>query len=96
MTAARGRCGVTNRAPPRIALMVLWICLAIVVVALGVLLVLVLELRAKQQRLQQAIDKAQIQTAPEIAIIRSLQHVQPPRKPAKPQRTVAVPAPDRG
>lgn len=76
--------------------MVLWICLAVVVVALGVLLVLVLELRAKQQRLQKALHQAQTQTAPQIAIIRSLQHVQPPRKPAKPQRAAPVPAPDRG
>lgn len=76
--------------------MVLWICLAVVVVALGVLLVLVLELRAKQQRLQKAISKAQAQTAPEIAIVRSLQHVQPPRKPVKPQRPAPVSVQDRG
>lgn len=66
--------------------MVFWICLAAVVVGLGVLLVLLVELRAKQRRLLGTMDVAQKQAEQANEIIGALQGIQPPKRPAKASR----------
>ncbi|WP_134323339.1 hypothetical protein [Cumulibacter soli] len=53
--------------------MVLWICVAIIVVALGVLLVLLVELRAKQRRLTAALGSMQPQVQQANEIVTALQ-----------------------
>lgn len=67
----------------------LWIVLAVVVAGLIALAVLLMELRAKQRRLQEAIGAAQRQTAPAIELVRSLSDVTVPSVvPPKPQKTL--------
>ena len=68
--------------------MVLWICLAVVVLGLGVLLVLLLELRAKQRRLQTSLKVAQKQVDQVNAVVSALQVIEPPTLPATPTRHV--------
>lgn len=62
--------------------MVFWICLGLVVVGLGVLLVLLVELRAKQRRLQAAVAKLQPQVKAATEIVGALQSIEPPQRPA--------------
>lgn len=66
--------------------MVFWICLALVVLALGVLLTLALELRAKQQRLSRTLQTAQVQVDQANAIRAALQ----PAAPARPEERVGT------
>ena len=58
--------------------MVLWIVVGVVVVPLAVLAVLLLETGAKLSRLDAAVKRAQEQTGPAIAVVRSLNNVEKP------------------
>lgn len=75
--------------------MVLWICLGVLIVGLGVVVMLLLDLRAKKARLDGALKKAQTQTGPAIEVVRSLTELpKPALKLAKPHKTlVGAPAP---
>lgn len=73
--------------------MVFWISLALVLVGLAVLLVLLVELRAKQRRLRSTLDVAQKQVDQAAALVGALQQITPPRPPAKPaRRALGLPA----
>ncbi|PRZ42141.1 hypothetical protein CLV47_10611 [Antricoccus suffuscus] len=58
--------------------MVLWICIAVVVVALIVLAILVFDVLGHLKRLQKAVKVAQDDTAPYVAVLMSLANVARP------------------
>lgn len=58
--------------------MVLWICIAVVAVALIVLAILVFDVLSHLKRLRKAVKIAQDDTAPYIAVVMSLANVARP------------------
>lgn len=72
--------------------MVLWIALGIIAAGLGVLLVLMVELRAKQRRLQSAVAVGRQQLERASGIVEALQRIDPPRRPARSTRSTEAAA----
>ncbi|WP_153503732.1 hypothetical protein [Cumulibacter manganitolerans] len=70
--------------------MVLWICVGVLVLALGLVGVLVFDLRGRVARFEAAVTAAERQTAPALGVVRTLADVQVPSIRPAPVRRLSV------